>query len=683
MKTNVRKKWTALFLASMLAVSGVTLTACGGTESSNTEDSSSVESVQPQPKPTYAITATGTGTGGTITADKTTANWGDDVTFTITPDDGYVVREFTLNGKVIDLSTDTYTVYNVLREYEAEVSFVKAAISISFTGEGTEGLLPKSVEWGKTVGTLPSIAVLGKHFTGWQDADGKTITADTLVLSETDITLSPIYTEITDTEREALKPFSQTTSYFDQAATKYGVSWHTAIAPLAPCIQIVEGSVADFTNARVIECETAAWIPEYDYKPYGEMEHVIQGVVDSLKFATTYTVRFGDASADVWSDTYTFTTREELITDVKFIHIGDTQDTQAPPAEGYAAWHVLKQAVSTHQDADFITHGGDFVNWGGSPYAWELMLDGMDEYLFNYPMMPTTGNHEDYMHYGYYNVLADNIFNIDCAESGVENGLLYSFDYGPIHFVVMRSNDAINGLIGNKISDEQIEWLKADLAEANENPNIKWKIGMMHELAFRPHHNKNSGNYNTDVTGPQLLPIFTKYGLDLVIGGHSHYSNYTYPLIWDKTAPEYETGLRSDPDTVYKMGIYMRSVASLGENAIYKGDSVRTFNYTDTTHRGTIFWEMSTSGSQVKSLYEWDMEMAANLQNLYFEMFNGGIGYTPYNPKRPLSMYGYIEVTEDKLVLREYGVDYMQMYTATESEYADHAYFLDGFMLTK
>ena len=157
--------------------------------------------------------------------------------------------------------------------------------------------------------------IAGKRFLGWQDADGNPVNALTTVTASGTLALTAVWTDVTDAEKAALTPFSATTVYHDAAATKYGVVFHTETEPIAPQVQVAEGGTDDFSGARVVSCTYETWLSEY----------IVSAVIDGLAYETEYSVRFGDAAADVWSKTYTFTTRAETVADASFYFVTDTQ----------------------------------------------------------------------------------------------------------------------------------------------------------------------------------------------------------------------------------------------------------------------------------------------------------------------------------------------------------------------
>jgi hypothetical protein len=101
----------------------------------------------------------------------------------------------------------------------------------------------------------------------------------------------------------------------------------------------------------------------------------------------------------------------------------------------------------------------------------------------------------------------------------------YSFDYGPCHFIFLGWSSALYS------SDEFLSWLESKLQEAT----AAWKIVVLHSPIFDP------GGffvraYPSDWGGHRafryfIAPVLEKYGADLVLSGHSHTYDRTYPVI--------------------------------------------------------------------------------------------------------------------------------------------------------
>jgi hypothetical protein len=134
-------------------------------------------------------------------------------------------------------------------------------------------------------------------------------------------------------------------------------------------------------------------------------------------------------------------------------------------------------------------------------------------------LWPTIGNHDKFdgatMTWPYYD-----IFTLPAAAEagGVVSGTeaYYSFDYANIHFVVLDSQDA-----DRSVGGDMLTWLELDLAANSRH----WIVAYWHH----PPYSKGSHDSDDPIADYQLvemrenaLPILESYGVDLVMGGHSH-----------------------------------------------------------------------------------------------------------------------------------------------------------------
>lgn len=588
---------------------------------------------------------------GTVDLSSDTVIAGGNIVISFTPENGYILGELQLNGTAVDFEGNSYTLYNIVRDYEVKAVFVRTNVIISFSGDGCSELENISIVYGKQYGALPVPYASGKRFIAWKTSEGELITESSIVRFSENGTLHAVFSEIDEEYKESLRPFSATTVYHDAAAEKYGVVWHTEVQPVHPVIELrKDGALVSET-----ECEYESWLGEY----------VVSGVLEGLSFDTEYSVRFGDKSADVWSDSYTFTTREETMETVDFFFVTDTKQTYRNENMEYESngvgnigttyWQqVMREAVARFGDADFIAHGGNMVNYGIEPAYWAEMLCSVEEYLFRMPIMPVAGKRAGHTYYTTGQNVLDKLFNVEASDYNTSRGLFYSFDYGPLHFIALRSNDMYaeeSSRFGiAKISDAQIDWLEQDLAEAKADTGIKWIVAMISDNPADPTITKYQSVLCND-----LLPVFDEYGVDIVLSGGTNYLASTLP-------------------SVYKTGGFMPLNITLGTE-IYEGENVAVFNYNG-EERGTIYHQNGPAGSQYSSQYGNESDLAAG----YRKLIGGGKG--GFASDKAYSMYSYVCLSETELILRTYGVDVAGI-AAAETNLTDYGVYLDGFKLSK
>jgi hypothetical protein len=73
---------------------------------------------------------------------------------------------------------------------------------------------------------------------------------------------------------------------------------------------------------------------------------------------------------------------------------------------------------------------------------------------------------------------------------------------------------------------EQKAWLEATLHEANTDPGVDWIVVLMHQVAM------SSAHFNGADLGirQEIMPLFDRYGVDLVLAGHEHHFERTFPV---------------------------------------------------------------------------------------------------------------------------------------------------------
>ena len=101
----------------------------------------------------------------------------------------------------------------------------------------------------------------------------------------------------------------------------------------------------------------------------------------------------------------------------------------------------------------------------------------------------------------------------------------YSFDYKNIHFLAMATGT--DTVIPYASGSSQYNFVSNDLAQASNNENIDWIV----VFGYRPFYSSPTAH-----PGPQNLrntypPLFEKYGVDLVLQGHNHNYQRTYPIL--------------------------------------------------------------------------------------------------------------------------------------------------------
>jgi hypothetical protein len=105
----------------------------------------------------------------------------------------------------------------------------------------------------------------------------------------------------------------------------------------------------------------------------------------------------------------------------------------------------------------------------------------------------------------------------------------YSFDYQNVHFTVMAD------YVPDEIGSEQYTFVQNDLAKAASDPNIDW-------IVVSHHSQKYASTQNYDIPEERewnniYHPLFEQYNVDLVLQGHQHNYQRTFPIKYNSDTP--------------------------------------------------------------------------------------------------------------------------------------------------
>lgn len=220
-----------------------------------------------------------------------------------------------------------------------------------------------------------------------------------------------------------------------------------------------------------------------------------------------------------------------------------------------------------------VLHLGDIAYADGTPSVWDEWFRMVEPLAATTLYMATPGNHE---HEGYHVASGPSPDQASFTGSALDayeqyrqrfhlpgqGELHYSFDLGPVHVVSINSEDlcatqpatepvpwrvslpcgAENQLLpleGDRPlppNQELLDWLVADLVA---NADAPWTLVMLHRPVY------SSGAYSGEsVLRESFVPVFEEHGVDLVLSGHDHNYQRSFPL--RAGAPD-DPGLASYP----------------------------------------------------------------------------------------------------------------------------------------
>lgn len=185
------------------------------------------------------------------------------------------------------------------------------------------------------------------------------------------------------------------------------------------------------------------------------------------------------------------------------------------------------------QEPGAVFHTGDLVDDGTVAAQWEK-FNSINSKLRNITdFYAASGNHEKEAKLYYEN------FEFPGNEEW------YSVDVNGIHFIILNSNEDIS------VGSTQYEWFEKDLNIVSED--IKYTAAIFHHPIYNVgRHEEDGGNL-----GGSALPLFKKYGVDIVFSGHDHayersYVDGIYHIVTGGGgAPLYDQARNSDYNQKY------------------------------------------------------------------------------------------------------------------------------------
>ena len=329
-------------------------------------------------------------------------------------------------------------------------------------------------------------------------------------------------------------------TFGEDSATSVNISYFTKYSLTDTDIQIVPYSEKpDFSkgttvNAKIdTDCEVDADREYYaiDLSFIGIITHKMKVnrhtiAITGLEEGQKYCYRIGNAERGWWSNTGVISTADNG-TAFSFLHVSDPQSVTEKQYKNNWAM-ALGTAFSNH-DIDFLLSTGDMVDNGNDFVEWKRMFNSASDSLMSTVLMTTTGNHEARGD----NANMQNFVYSNLPEQDTTTGVYYSFDYNTAHIAVLNTNDLGDD---NALSNEQIEWLKADMS-ASKQP---WKFIALHKAIY-----SNGSHFDDDdvvAIREQLLPLMNELDIDVVFQGHDHVYMRT-DVMKDNAIVKTETGV--------------------------------------------------------------------------------------------------------------------------------------------
>jgi hypothetical protein len=249
--------------------------------------------------------------------------------------------------------------------------------------------------------------------------------------------------------------------------------------------------------------------------------HRYSAQLKGLMPGSRYSYRVGSDSRSSWSPVKTFKTEGMDNTGFAFVWFGDTH---CFPDSG----KLISLAEKDNQDIAFYSIAGDIVSTGLHRDDWDRFFEYAGDAFAFKPLMPVPGNHDRQDGMGaqlYYDLFS-------LPKNGppkVAEESSYSFEYGNALFLMIDATSEVS---------DHTEWIEEKLSSTKAT----WKFAMFH---FPPY------NFEEPYLEIQQawIPLFDKYHVDMVMGGHIHYYMRSHPLFNGKMVNSFNNG------TVYAISI--------------------------------------------------------------------------------------------------------------------------------
>src|SRR5580693_2564002 len=158
------------------------------------------------------------------------------------------------------------------------------------------------------------------------------------------------------------------------------------------------------------------------------------------------------------------------------------------------------------------------------------------------PWMPSAGNHENelgngpigYQAYQTYFAVPES-----AGQTDVTRGLWYAFAAGAVRVISIANDDVAyqdggNSYVRGYSSGALKAWLEKELAAARQDRDIDWIVVCMHQVAISTADKFNGADLGIR---QEWVPLFDKYGVDLVVCGHEHHYERSHPIRGQEATP--------------------------------------------------------------------------------------------------------------------------------------------------
>lgn len=249
-----------------------------------------------------------------------------------------------------------------------------------------------------------------------------------------------------------------------------------------------------------------------------------------------------------------------------------------------AQLELRDQMRAVSSDIDLWISTGDNAYGAGTFDQYENNVFRVYGDLFHrIPFFPSAGNH-DYRTDQGAPYLA-NFFLPENAWRAKDKERYYSFDWGPVHFVALDTEEPLSE-ISETARDDMQDWLAADLS-GTQKP---WKIVFFHKPPYTSHP-KRTPNLEARKL---LIPVLERHGVQVVLTGHNHFYERFHPVREGQVTTMQEGGI-----TYLTTGGGGAAVYSTGKNPLLaKGVKANHFLIGTVSECSVLFRAVGLNGRE-------------------------------------------------------------------------------------
>ncbi|MDP6889213.1 MAG: metallophosphoesterase family protein [Candidatus Thalassarchaeaceae archaeon] len=218
-------------------------------------------------------------------------------------------------------------------------------------------------------------------------------------------------------------------------------------------------------------------------------------------------VTYRVGSGGDWSEEFSFTPIDSSAEHFEWISIGDHGDSSEAMD--------VSDGIISDSAAQMVTISGDISYADGEQSAWDDWFNYQQDSMTSIPWVTAVGNHENEPGYGF--VPYEHRFDSD---GQIESEIFwYSRDVPGVHMVFMSTEHDYEP------GSTQYAWLEQDLSSVNRDVTPFVIV-----YGHKPMYSSNSYHGSEVELRDALEELYVAKGVDLVIAGHDHFYERTWPV---------------------------------------------------------------------------------------------------------------------------------------------------------